>query len=91
MARERIGLLEMEGVVPSGLCFVVDLVKGWTTRAALVGVSVLPALLLLDGPLTEGSGSHLAFGPLLSLGVSKVIRNLRTVMLPDVLKGLLNL
>ena len=77
--------------MPLNVCLVVDLVKGLTTLVVLGEDSVPPALLPLDGLLSEGSNSYLASKPLLSLDVSKLSGNLRTMLLPGVLKRLLNL
>ena len=90
LAREGIGLFGREGVEPSGVCLIADLVEGRTTYAAMREVSTPLALLPLDRLLSEGFSSHLAFGPLLPPSVIKFIGNLQTVMLPGVLKGLLS-
>ena len=90
MAGERIGLFDREGVVPLGICLVVDLVKGRTTLTNLVGVPVPPAPLPLDNPLPKGSRSRLASKPVVS-GVGTMIGNLLTGTLSSVLKGLLKL
>ena len=88
MARERIGLIGKEGVVPLGGCLVVDKVKRRTTLVVLGEVSVPLAPLPLDRLLSKGSGSYLAFGLLFPPGCIKLIGNLRTVILPSILKGL---
>ena len=76
--------------MPSDVCLVPNLVKEQTTLAALGEVSAPPASLLLDRLLLEGSSSYLVSGPLLPSGVIKFIGNLRIVMLPGVLKGMLS-